>query len=385
MNDRQSTNIPDDRNSQTDTAMAPESFVLHRGVADRASISEGAIYLLLPTGEYARVEVPREDVARVARVLLGRPAVLLLAHDAPLPALAEASGPAPVDTGLPGTVAFANRLRDLARTMHPSNFRSDLFALADDLSNAPDPCKGYPSAETVLRTCDAVIAELNRGAATLAAAACQGLRDRLAKVMAARPAQASAPLSRDAGDDVGTLAQQLHDAHRHRDYVEVPRIIKALDDIAEAARKAPARTRSYADGLRDAIDAVTRVPHDGSASAFAVTEDHRNAIFALLGIAPEYVAPKTYADGLRDASLAVARVALSFDPHHTARRGAERAQDALAALQHGTEPPVLFDPALHLVRADVLTALESALDACTHDHPVLAGLLARFRTASEAA
>lgn len=60
-------------------------------------------------------------------------------------------------------------------------------------------------------------------------------------------------------DDVALLGQRLHDAHRHRDYVDVPDIIADLDAIA-ANRKAPNGAAKYvlrsevAAALKGAVD-----------------------------------------------------------------------------------------------------------------------------------
>lgn len=408
MNDRQSTNTPSVRKSQTDTALASESFVLQRGVADRASISEGAIYLLLPTGEYARVEVPSEDVARVARVLLGRPAVLLLAHDAPLPALPEASEPAPVDTGLPGTVAYANRLRDLARTMHPSNFRSDLFALADDLSNAPDPCRGYPTAEAVLRTCDTVIGVMSGNGETIGAAACQRLRDRLAKVMAGRPAQAS-----DGGTEIARLRSEFDSLVNAVLAVAKGAVIAAEDLPGVSHERMPAMlalvrighamsrardvpttpAKTYAEGIGDAADAVAKVALEYRHTTLPriALNQAQDALVALKSGEPESVDIANVGDV--DLTDLLARIDIAADQAldgqglfcKVRRSAVRRIVESAVRAAFQSPPPVPFDPAKHCNRAEVLTALESDLDACTHDHPVLAGLLARFRTVSEAA
>lgn len=244
MNEAQSTNLPEKRNIET-AALAPdEVFVLKRGVADRASVSEGTLCLVCPDGTFATVDVPKGDVARIARTLLGHPAVLLLAREGvALPkALPVPGNPLPIDTALPGTVAVANRLRRLAETLDMSTAASlELRDLADDLSRAPDPCAGYPSAEAVLRTCDAVIDEIRGNNDWSVKGACQYLRDRLAEVMAARPADTAPPRGGVAADVVDGWATTLLDlAYRPDARDRAVSLAETLRVAAAEARKAPA-------------------------------------------------------------------------------------------------------------------------------------------------
>lgn len=62
------------------------SYVLDRGVLDGASVSEGMLCLVRPDGSAVQIPVAREKVAVIARALLSRPVVVLLARDGmPMP------------------------------------------------------------------------------------------------------------------------------------------------------------------------------------------------------------------------------------------------------------------------------------------------------------
>lgn len=72
----------------------PEVFALTPCVIDSVSVSGGLLCLVMPNGETARVPVEPEKVAEVARALMARPTVLLLAREGvvlpqALPAQAE--------------------------------------------------------------------------------------------------------------------------------------------------------------------------------------------------------------------------------------------------------------------------------------------------------
>lgn len=95
----------------------------------------------------------------------------------------------------------------------------------------------------------------------------------------------------------------------------------ALEAAVDAIRAIQPPGKTYADGLREAGEAVGEVRHGRSQREFDLTERHRNAIFALLGLAPEgYVGSDTalpgvvvFADRLRDIARPLPPGALRCD------------------------------------------------------------------------
>lgn len=99
--------------THSDAALDGEVFALAPCVLDGASESDGMLCLVLDDGAAVRIPVKREKVGAVARALMGRPAVILLAREG-----AVVTATLPESTAaLPDARTYADGINDAARAV----------------------------------------------------------------------------------------------------------------------------------------------------------------------------------------------------------------------------------------------------------------------------